>query len=266
MKMPVPYQCRFNSRPLVPVPVPPKCLSFRYNFVTHICQTHGTILYAKLLVIARWVLYIMFIDLAMATLKPGKWCPELAPGVSVNKISQVSSEDVGKIIMLVDNLPIGMRKMYGTILPVIGERAGECLTMNSENSSKAIYGHNVVSEELVTIYSNPAFPERDTRPNTYTLRIVVTDPEVSQLKLDFTHMELGQPNVDGHCLGDTLSVAIVEDNASTLSAVPTLCGRNDRQHNVVIDTIPESEYRWHIIVTQITRLSSHLAAPTGCLQ
>ncbi|CAG2106954.1 unnamed protein product [Medioppia subpectinata] len=140
-----------------------------------------------------------------------------------------------------------------------------------------------VSEELVTEYSNPSFPERDTRPDTYTLRIVVTDLEVSQLRLDFTHMELGQPNVDGHCLGDTLSVAIVEDNGSTLSAVPTLCGHNDRQHiyveiapgqssntkrfvDVVIDTTPESEYRWHIIVTQITRVSSHLAAPTGCLQ
>ncbi|XP_022706807.1 uncharacterized protein LOC111270701 isoform X2 [Varroa jacobsoni] len=95
---------------------------------------------------------------------------------------------------------------------------------------------------------------------------------VCQMRLDLLKFEMGPANaLSGICLHDAFTVVGVD------RPVPTICGRNDRQH-LYVDVrnsrsiqlmvnlgANSTTRRWKIRVTQIPCTSQRLA-PTGCLQ
>ncbi|XP_053673742.1 uncharacterized protein LOC128724002 [Anopheles nili] len=134
------------------------------------------------------------------------------------------------------------------------------------------------NEEIVnniTYFVSPAFP--GIVPKTLEsckLRIKLMNPDISQLKLDFIHFALGQPNRrTGVCEGDLFRLA---GGVSPFD----LCGQNSGQH-LYYDLSPKSradelielemnfasrsfaQRLWEIRVSQIPFSQR---SPTGCMQ
>ncbi|MPC20608.1 hypothetical protein E2C01_013561 [Portunus trituberculatus] len=124
-----------------------------------------------------------------------------------------------------------------------------------------------------TYFVNPGYTGTDTGTGTCTLTVNRVNSNICQLRLDFINFELEQPNEDGVCVTDYLSVS------GASSTVPQICGSNSGQH-MYIDVEPNSgpvqltverstastvDREWNIKVAQIP-CDSEYRAPSGCLQ
>ncbi|XP_011868898.1 PREDICTED: uncharacterized protein LOC105562562 [Vollenhovia emeryi] len=122
----------------------------------------------------------------------------------------------------------------------------------------------------LTYVTSPGFPNLIDRPMNCTVVVRKIDTEVSQLRIDFVHFNIGQPNaVTGMCDGD---VMVINNNRTSLE----LCGWNSGQH-VYVDVGEGDEpitlnFRlpsglqprmWEMRVVQ---LGFEQRAPVGCLQ
>ncbi|CAL1674650.1 unnamed protein product [Lasius platythorax] len=128
---------------------------------------------------------------------------------------------------------------------------------------------NEVQNNL-TYVTSPGFPNLIDRPMNCTVVVRKIDTEVSQLRIDFVHFNIGQPNaVTGICDGD---VMVINNGRRSFE----LCGWNSGQH-VYVDASEGSEpitlnFRlpsglqsrmWEMRVMQ---LGFEQRAPVGCLQ
>ncbi|KAG7155783.1 hypothetical protein Hamer_G022111 [Homarus americanus] len=146
-----------------------------------------------------------------------------------------------------------------------------------------------------TYFVNPSYSGTDTGTDgACTLTINRVNSNICQIRLDFLNFNLSQPDINGNCNDDFLTVT------PTTSTVPRICGDNDDQHmymdvdpaggpiRLTVDlssasTIPRS---WDIKIRQIPCDSEYQAfnfsslffmvltcfssgrgsAPSGCLQ
>ncbi|XP_072751590.1 uncharacterized protein [Anoplolepis gracilipes] len=128
---------------------------------------------------------------------------------------------------------------------------------------------NEVQNNL-TYVTSPGFPNLIDRPMNCTVVVRKIDTEVSQLRIDFVHFNIGQPNaMTGVCDGD---VMIINNSRTSFE----LCGWNSGQH-VYVDAsegnepitlnfrLPSSlqSRMWEMRVVQ---LGFEQRAPVGCLQ
>ncbi|XP_017770959.1 PREDICTED: uncharacterized protein LOC108558534 [Nicrophorus vespilloides] len=124
----------------------------------------------------------------------------------------------------------------------------------------------------LTYFVNPHFPDlTHSMSSNCELKVKKIDPEIAQIRLDFIHFNLGQPNRrTGVCEEDTFVMA--GGNATAL----TMCGLNSGQHvffdvenvneaisiNMVLGKRSVSRL-WEVRITQIPFAQR---APIGCLQ
>ncbi|XP_011697268.1 PREDICTED: uncharacterized protein LOC105455559 [Wasmannia auropunctata] len=128
---------------------------------------------------------------------------------------------------------------------------------------------NEVQNNL-TYVTSPGFPNLIDRPMNCSVVVRKIDTEVSQLRIDFVHFNIGQPNaITGVCDGD---VMVINNNRTSFE----LCGWNSGQH-VYVDVGEGNEpvtlnFRlpsglqsrmWEMRVVQ---LAFEQRAPVGCLQ
>ncbi|XP_063243655.1 uncharacterized protein LOC134542959 [Bacillus rossius redtenbacheri] len=123
----------------------------------------------------------------------------------------------------------------------------------------------------VTYFLSPNFPELTRDVGTCSIQVKKMAPEISQLRLDFIHLNMGQPNRrTGVCDSDALVVS------GGSGADLRLCGQNSGHHvyydventndSIVIAvnlTKPNVFRLWEIKVTQV---EFNQRAPAGCLQ
>ncbi|KAK7065389.1 hypothetical protein SK128_015790 [Halocaridina rubra] len=76
-----------------------------------------------------------------------------------------------------------------------------------------------------TYFVNPGFPSADTGTGRCTLTVNRASSNICQVRLDFIDFELSQPDVNGECLTDFLTVT------GGTSTVPMICGSNAGQHS-----------------------------------
>ncbi|KAF7281515.1 hypothetical protein GWI33_004595 [Rhynchophorus ferrugineus] len=124
----------------------------------------------------------------------------------------------------------------------------------------------------LTYFVNPDYPDLTRGMSSCSLSIKKTNPEISQIRLDFIHFNLGQPNRStGVCERDVFLMT-----APNATKEIKLCGINSGQHvyfdvenldqNVEITmTLSKKAVTrfWEVIVTQIPFTQR---APPGCLQ
>ncbi|XP_047106141.1 uncharacterized protein LOC124775354 [Schistocerca piceifrons] len=123
----------------------------------------------------------------------------------------------------------------------------------------------------VTYFVNPHFPGLSSSSSTCTITIKKVVPNVSQLRLDFVHFSMGQPN---------RRTGVCDSDVFLMSAGParqlTLCGQNSGQHMYFdVDSVRDPisitmnlsrsdlSRIWEIKVSQIV---FNQRAPAGCLQ
>nr|XP_045603484.1 uncharacterized protein LOC123761501 [Procambarus clarkii] len=122
-----------------------------------------------------------------------------------------------------------------------------------------------------TYFVNPSYNGTDIGAGACTLTVFRVDSNICQLRLDFLNFQLAQPDENGNCNVDFLTV-------TPSTTVPRICGSNDGQHmyldvdpvggpvRVTVDRSGTDVTRsWNIKVTQISCSSQH-KAPSGCLQ
>lgn len=124
-----------------------------------------------------------------------------------------------------------------------------------------------------TYFVNPSYPNSDTDSGVCMISIYRASKDICQMRLDFYNLELAQPDSDGNCNTDFLTVS------GGTSAAPTICGTNSGQH-MYVDVDPNStgalkvtvdrststtSRKWNIKVKQIPCTSTD-RAPSGCLQ
>ncbi|XP_042869490.1 uncharacterized protein LOC122251539 [Penaeus japonicus] len=124
-----------------------------------------------------------------------------------------------------------------------------------------------------TYFVNPGYTGSDTGTGACMLTVNRVNNNICQLRLDFLDLELEQPDADGNCNVDFLTVT------GGTSTVPRICGSNTGQHmyvdvdpnggalKVTVDRSAASTVNrsWNIKVTQIA-CDSQYRAPSGCLQ
>ncbi|XP_042869489.1 uncharacterized protein LOC122251538 isoform X3 [Penaeus japonicus] len=124
-----------------------------------------------------------------------------------------------------------------------------------------------------TYFVNPGYPGSDTGTGACMLTVNRVNNNICQLRFDFLDLELEQPDYDGYCNVDFLTVT------GGTSTVPRICGSNTDQHmyvdvdpnggalKVTVDRSAASTVNrsWNIKVTQIA-CDSQYRAPSGCLQ
>ncbi|XP_015598807.1 uncharacterized protein LOC107269457 isoform X2 [Cephus cinctus] len=120
----------------------------------------------------------------------------------------------------------------------------------------------------LTYVTNPGFPNLIDQPMNCSIAIKKVEPQVSQLRIDFLHFNIGQPNRrTGVCDQDRMEVI-------TGNKTFQLCGWNSGQHIYmdVTDGLMSLDFRlpntyqsrmWEIRVSQ---LGFEQRAPAGCLQ
>lgn len=111
-------------------------------------------------------------------------------------------------------------------------------------------------------------------PNFYRCAITVNkcNSDICQLRIDFLDFSLAQPNGDGVCVTDYLSVT------GGASRVPRICGENTGQHvyvdfgastsiTIAVETTASTAFnrQWHLKIAQIG-CDSPTKGPSGCLQ
>ncbi|VEN43794.1 unnamed protein product [Callosobruchus maculatus] len=123
----------------------------------------------------------------------------------------------------------------------------------------------------ITYFINPHFPDLDTQKLACPLTVHKMDDEIAQLRLEFIHFNLGQPNrKTGECQEDIF--LMTAENASTLK----ICGYNSGQHvyydvenvnepiKLTMNLSRKAVSRlWEIRIVQVPFSQR---APSGCLQ
>ncbi|PSN34467.1 hypothetical protein C0J52_07567 [Blattella germanica] len=80
----------------------------------------------------------------------------------------------------------------------------------------------------VTYFVNPSFPTLSREADNCKVKIQKVDPSISQLRLDFIHFNMGQPNRrTGVCDADAFIMS--GGNAQDIK----LCGQNSGQHGII---------------------------------
>ncbi|XP_058456789.1 uncharacterized protein LOC131434156 [Malaya genurostris] len=123
-----------------------------------------------------------------------------------------------------------------------------------------------------TYFTNVGYPGSFNGGGTCTFTITPCSASVCQLRIDFQSLALAQPDGDGNCITDVLSVT------GGSSEVPLICGDNTGQHVYVnfdslnpitirIATTASTSFdrQWNLQLSQIA-CASQFRAPEGCLQ
>ncbi|XP_048515564.1 uncharacterized protein LOC105693258 [Athalia rosae] len=123
-----------------------------------------------------------------------------------------------------------------------------------------------------TYFINPAYPTTYAGGDRCTITVNRCNSNICQLRLDFLDFTLAQPDQNGLCDLDFLTVT------GGASIVPRICGDNTNQHiyvdfdgataiTISIDTAAAFIFnrRWNIRIQQIA-CDSPWRAPNGCLQ
>ncbi|XP_066139864.1 uncharacterized protein [Euwallacea fornicatus] len=133
----------------------------------------------------------------------------------------------------------------------------------------ATCGQEVVNN--LTYFVSPNYPDLASDVSSCGIKVAKIESEVSQMRFDFIHFNLGQPNrTTGECEGDVFTI-----KASNSSREVTMCGLNSGQH--VYLNVENSEHVeisvnldkkavrrfWEVVITQIPFTEQ---APPECLQ
>lgn len=125
----------------------------------------------------------------------------------------------------------------------------------------------------ITYFVNPDFPDLTTSMTSCNLTVKLVDEDISQLRLDFIHFNLGQPNRrTGVCEED---IFVMSNGLNTRQNL-TLCGINSGQHlyfdvdpyqnqvDISMTLSKKTALRlWEVRIIQIPFTER---APIGCLQ
>ncbi|KAF2365454.1 CUB domain [Trinorchestia longiramus] len=124
-----------------------------------------------------------------------------------------------------------------------------------------------------TFFVNPNYPEADEGAGACSLTVNRANDNICQMRVDFLRLELSQPDENGQCITDFLTVT------GGITDAPIICGSNTGQH-MYIDVDPNGgsvrlsvdrtaasveDRIWNVKVAQIPCTSS-FRAPRGCLQ
>ncbi|KAL0274704.1 UNVERIFIED_CONTAM: hypothetical protein PYX00_002768 [Menopon gallinae] len=140
---------------------------------------------------------------------------------------------------------------------------GVCCVFSETCGSKAFNN--------ITYFVSPHFPGLSPQSRSCPFTIKKISPQISQIRLDFVHFNLAQPNrKTGICETDVMAIN------SEMTPEFRLCGINNGQHiyydvedvrgdiNIVMNLTREGIGRlWEIKITQIEYRNK---APTGCMQ
>ncbi|XP_018016718.1 uncharacterized protein LOC108673405, partial [Hyalella azteca] len=122
-----------------------------------------------------------------------------------------------------------------------------------------------------TFFVNPNYPEADVGAGACSLTINRASNDICQMRVDFLQLELSQPDANGQCISDFLTVT------GGITDAPIICGSNTGQH-MYIDVDPNggsvrlsvdrtaasvSDRIWNVRHIPCT---SPFRAPRGCLQ
>ncbi|CAG9773870.1 unnamed protein product [Ceutorhynchus assimilis] len=123
----------------------------------------------------------------------------------------------------------------------------------------------------ITYFVNPDFPDLSKNMSSCRVKVQKIEPEVTQIRFDFVHFNLGQPNRStGVCEEDIFRIST--ENATREL---TLCGYNSGQHlyfdvenvdGIQIDMVLAKkavQRIWEVVITQIP---FDQRTPPGCLQ
>ncbi|XP_069953130.1 uncharacterized protein [Cherax quadricarinatus] len=142
-----------------------------------------------------------------------------------------------------------------------------------------VYRCGSVGSARVSNFLNPSYPMPDRGRGTCTFRLLVPDPTVCQVRVDFVESSMVLP-VKGRCNGQRLHVS------GTIHPMPVndFCGRNTDQHFYVelvggresvdrwvefsvVTSVSHAVYRYGLWITQVScTRSDPLLAGSGCLQ
>ena len=78
-----------------------------------------------------------------------------------------------------------------------------------------------------TLFVNPSHPLNDTKVSNCELTVALVKNNICQLRLDFISFELEQPNRNGKCETDFMTVTGTANDDS----IPILCGNNTGKHS-----------------------------------
>ncbi|XP_066250378.1 cubilin-like [Euwallacea similis] len=122
-----------------------------------------------------------------------------------------------------------------------------------------------------TYFVSPGFPATYKGGTTCSFTIE-KQPDACQVRLDFLTLNLAQPNSNGTCITDALTVT------GGASIVPIICGENNGQHiyvdfngntsitiTIYVRSASSASRSWNIKIAQIN-CNCPWRAPTGCLQ
>ncbi|XP_055620810.1 uncharacterized protein LOC129765032 [Toxorhynchites rutilus septentrionalis] len=123
-----------------------------------------------------------------------------------------------------------------------------------------------------TYFSNFGYPSAVNEGGTCTFTIYPCSSSVCQLRIDFRSLSLAQPDGDGFCLTDVLTITGGSSN------VQPICGENSGQHvyvnfnginpitiQVATTAAVAFSRQWNLQLSQIA-CASEFRAPEGCLQ
>ncbi|GLV43813.1 uncharacterized protein CBL_11607 [Carabus blaptoides fortunei] len=123
-----------------------------------------------------------------------------------------------------------------------------------------------------TYFINPGFPNSYAGGTRCTMTVQRCNSDICQLRLDFLSLSLAQPDGNGTCINDAMTIT------GGASIIPPICGENTGQHmymdfnddtniNIVMETSSSATFSryWNIKATQIA-CECPTRAPSGCLQ
>ncbi|XP_048005808.1 uncharacterized protein LOC125241387 [Leguminivora glycinivorella] len=154
--------------------------------------------------------------------------------------------------------------LNGSITGTCASRRGRCCVVSRGCGSST----NVNN----TYFTSPGYPAAYAGGTACSIIVNRCSSNICQLRIDFMDMVLAQPDGDGVCATDSITVT----GGNTV--VPTLCGDNtgqtifvdfngDTAVTVTVTATPSTTFsrRWNIKLTQIACDCPGLA-PNGCLQ
>ncbi|KAJ3636082.1 hypothetical protein MTP99_008921 [Tenebrio molitor] len=122
-----------------------------------------------------------------------------------------------------------------------------------------------------TYFTNDNFPNPVTGGTSCTLTIQKCNDDICQVRIDFLSLNLAQPNPQGVCDTDALTIT------GGAGPVPVICGENTGQHvyvdfngnstiqiNVMTSSTDSIGRNWNFLITQIA-CDCPTRAPIGCL-
>ncbi|XP_062550352.1 uncharacterized protein LOC134215117 [Armigeres subalbatus] len=183
---------------------------------------------------------------------------------------------IGRIANIPCNATNGLRGtclIRGECADNLGIAGGTCSTLTAQATccifSRTCGGSTNLNS---TYFTNTGYPGTFNAGGTCTFTITPCSSSVCQLRIDFRSLTLAQPDGDGNCVTDVLTIT------GGSSEVPPICGENTGQHVYVnFDGLSPITIRvsttagstlgrmWNLQLSQIA-CDSELRAPDGCLQ